>query len=317
MAPPRPEPSVSDAPSGVVIALAAALLVGGGAYGIGFWLLHDSGPQAAAFAPAAEVIRGSYLADDLIILAPPYATRAREVLGDLRPVNPRFPLHEDLDIRARVWVFALFGAEREVGASLEAAGFIEAFAHNADGIAIRRYERTPRARVAYDFVAALPRAKVAHDQGGGREAPCDRWERLNHQGGPGGRWVCRRDGEWFYVGEEWHRMGDQRRRCLWAHPPNQGRLVVRFADVPLRGVLTVRGGHTLNASRRARAPVHLDVNWGARVPQRLTFALEDHFRPFRLKIPTATTATVTFAVSSPDAGVNHFCFVADVREVLP
>ena len=143
---------------------------------------------------------------------------------------------------------------------------------------------------------------------------CDRWERKNKQGGPPGRWVCPKDGDWFYVAPQWHRMGDHLRRCLWAHPPTSGRLSIRFTDVPLDGVLAGRAGHTLFSSDRARAPVMLDVQFGTDVPQRFAFGLEDFFKPFRIQIPTATTATVTFSVSSPDAGANHFCFVADVRQ---
>ncbi len=312
MTPPSsPEPS----PPTVVVALAGLLLVATGLYGIGFWAFHDSGPPPDAFSPAAALIRQHYTSDDLILLAPFYATRAREFLGDLHPLAVRYPLDEDLDVRSRVWIFGLFGAEGDVGSQLESVGYMPAFSHHRDGIAVLRYERPARAEVTYDFVDALPKAKVLHDRGG-RRVPCDRWQRRNQQGGPPGRWVCPTDGDWFYVAPEWHRMGDHLRWCIWAHPPNEGRLIIRFPEVPVRGVLAGRAGHTLHSSRHARAPVFLDVGWAAEPPQRFSFALEDHFRPFRVAIRTATTATVTFSVSSPDAGVNHFCFTADVRRSL-
>jgi hypothetical protein len=108
-------------------------------------------------------------------------------------------------------------------------------------------------------------------------------------------------------------MGEEVRFCLWSHPPTQGRLVISFPDVPLTGQLYGRAGHTANSSQHAHAPVNLDVEVGQLRPQRFTFELAETFRPFVLDVPNVGTATVTFAVSSPDAGANHFCWVADLR----
>lgn len=296
-----------------MVVLAAVLLTATGAYGTLFWFTHDPGPPSSAFAPAAQTVRDGFVDGDLILLLPAYATQAREYLGDLHPVAVRRPLAEDLEIRDRVWLHALFGAEKDVGSALRASGFERAARHDFDGIVVERYERSRRAEVRYRFVDRLRAARVFHEKDG-ELVPCDRWVDTDQHGGPGGRWVCPYDGEWFYVAPEWHRMGDHLRRCLWAHPPHQGRLVVRFPSVLVSGTLAGRAGHTLNSSRHARAPVHLDVSWGDVPPQRFTFALADHFRPFRLEVPTTTTATVSFAVSSPDAGANHFCFVADLRQ---
>lgn len=96
-------------------------------------------------------------------------------------------------------------------------------------------------------------------------------------------------------------------------PPNQGRLLVSYPNVPLRGHLYGRGGHTANSSVFARAPVNLEVTVGDLPAQRFKFELKDTDRPFMLSIPETGTATVTFAISSPDAGTNHFCFWADIR----
>ena len=305
-------PPEDSAPAFPILIAAALLLLATGAYGSFFWLTHDEGPPAGAFGPAAEVIRAGFRPGDLVFLAPFYATRAREHLGDLRPLAVRSPAAEDLETRARIWVFALFGAERKLGPQLEAAGFRPAFTRYMDGIAVLRYERAPRAAVTFDFVEAIRQARVYHERGGER-VPCDRWESRNRQGGPPGRWVCPVDGDWFYVAPEWHRMGDHLRWCLWAHPPNDGTLVVEYDAVTVNGVVAGRGGHTLNASVHARAPVYLDVAVGGHRSQRIAFALDDYFRPFRVRVPTATTTSVAFRVSSPDAGVNHFCFTADVR----
>jgi hypothetical protein len=49
--------------------------------------------------------------------------------------------------------------------------------------------------------------------------------------------------------------------------------------------------------QRTRFPLGLDENW----------------RPIALLTPQTGTATVSFGVSTPDAGTNHFCFDADMR----
>ena len=77
-------------------------------------------------------------------MAPPYATRAREYLGDLGPLAVRRPLLEDLEVHPRVWLFALFGAEVELDEQLAAVGFERTLARRADGIAVHRYERPAR-----------------------------------------------------------------------------------------------------------------------------------------------------------------------------
>ncbi len=292
--------------------LAAALLVGTGVYGLGFWLLSDRGPDPSAFEPAARIVRQGSQPGDLILLAPAYATRAREYLGDLHPLAVRDPLAEDYEVRRRVWVFALFGAGAPVGRGLQRLGFVPQLRHQSEGISVLRYDRAPRAEVTFDFVDAIAQARVSLERGTARE-PCDQWRRTNGQGGAFGRWSCPTDPSWQYVAPEWHRMGDHLRWCLWAHPPHEGHLVIRYPRIALDGAIVGRAGHTLNSSRYARAPVFLDVSWDGVPAQRFTFGLEDHFRPFRVAVPTATTATVSFAVSSPDAGANHFCFVADLR----
>lgn len=301
---------------GAPAALAGLALLGlvfTGGYGAYFWLTEDRGPGPAAVRAAAAVVRAEHRKGDLVVLAPFYATRAREYLGDLNPVAPRDPLAEDLEVHPRIWVLGLFEAGDRVAADFEAAGLNRARrSEPAPGVTVDLWTNPKTAEVRYDFLARLRDAKVWHEKGAERVA-CDQWKTDNGQGGPLGRWACPYDTDWFYVAPEWHRMGDHTRLCLWAHPPNEGRLVMAFPDVPLTGRLFGHAGHTLNASRRARAPIDLDVAVGGQPAQRFVIELSDTWRPFALSTATATTATVTFAVSSADAGINHFCFVADTR----
>lgn len=301
-----------------VAVLAGLVLLGTGAYGAGFWLTHDEGPTAAQVEAGAARIRAEHRPGDLILLQPFYATRAREYLGDLHPLAVRDPLAEDFDRHPRVWVLGLFGAGEALRADFRAAHFDLVRSDTpAPGVTVDLYENQDRAEVVYDFRARLKDARVYHENGATR-TECAKWLDTNQQGGKGyGRWSCPQNSEWFYVAPEWHRMGDHLRLCLWAHPPSQGRLVVQYPNVPLTGQLFGHAGHTLNGSVNARAPIDLDVAIGDAPPQRFTFALEETWRPFSMPTATATTSTVTFAVSTSDAGVNHFCFVADTRRRAP
>lgn len=299
-----------------VVVLVALLF---GAQGAGFWLLRDRGPTGAEHARAAAYLRSHHQPGDVIFLAPPYATEAREHLGDLQPLAVAAPAREDLTEKDRAWVYALFGAEEEVAAALERAGHRRLERRRFEGgIVVDRYALWgPRAEVSWRLVDALPSARVTLEHPDGRREGCARWEEASFRGGPGGRWVCPRDSDWLYVGPEWHRMGDHLRRCLWAHPPRTGRLVIEVSGVPLSETLAGVGGHTLMSRKRAKAPVFLDVKVGDADGQRFVFGLEDTWRPFRMATPSAGTTTVSFAVSSPDNGANHFCFLADTRRLEP
>lgn len=302
-------------PSTFVAVLGLALVLMTGLFGTGFWMGHDAGPDGETIGQAAAIVRAGYRDGDLVFLVPFYATRAREFLGDLDGVLAvRDLLDEDLAVHPRFWVLGLFGEAEALGHNLLSAGHRRLRrSTEVDGIVVDLYETGPTERVIFDFVKELPHARVWHEKNGER-VPCDTWHAENGQGGSHGRWACPYDGAWFYVAPEWHRMGEHLRFCLWAHPPNQGRLVIAYSGVPPSGALALRGGHTLHASRYARARVDLDVTVGGQPAQRFMFQLEDTFEPFRLRMEEHGTTRVEFAVSSPDAGANHFCFVADVRQ---
>lgn len=286
---------------------ALAVALGLGLHGAGFWLLRDRGPSRAALEAAARHVRDHHQPGDAIFLWPPWATEIRELLGDLEPLAVPAPRLEDLEAHPRVQVVSLSG--REDGTGLHAAGHQREARERFSGVVVDRYRITGTAVPIWRALDALPTAKVFLERPSGQLERCDQWQ----VSGPSGRWVCPRDGAWMYIGGEYHRMGEHNRRCLWAHPPKEGRIVVRFPNVPLAGRVVGFGGHTLNASKRARAPVHLDVKVSGGEEQRFTFELSDTWRPFRLAAPAAGTATVSFAVSSPDDGANHFCFIADTR----
>lgn len=317
-----------------VTVMAVGLLLG--LQGVGFWLFRDRGPTPDEHREAAAYLRAAYRDGDLIFLVPAYATEAREYLGDLGPRAVRDPLLEDVEPYHRMWSYTLFGEETKLEGRLRGAGHeLETRQTFPGGIVVDRYRlEGPASAVRWslleDFEGQPPGRKprvlsgafeVEHHRPDGKIDRCDRWLAGSKRGGPGGRFQCPHDGDWLYVGPEWHFMGERPRRCLWAHPPQDGRLMVRIQDVPLAGTLYLRGGHTLNASKRAQAPVYLDVSLvsseGTTPEQRFRFELEDTWRPYRMRTPTTGTATLTLAVSSPNNGANHFCFVADTRATGP
>ncbi|MCC7383027.1 MAG: hypothetical protein IT384_14405 [Deltaproteobacteria bacterium] len=307
-----PDPEAHSSRPLALIFLALTLV--SGVYGTVYWLARDRGPPPEAFPPAALMIRREWRAGDSLMLVPFYATRARELLGDLAPVAPRDPLAEDLRVHRRVWIFGLFGEGLTWRDRLPRSGLVlEEASEPSPGITVDRYRVEAPWEVTFQFRDRLRDAKVFHEHRDGQLEPCARWDEKNGQGGTLGRWLCPHDGEWFYVAPEWHRMGDDMRLCLWAHPPTEGRLLVRYAGVPLSGHLYGHAGHTLNGSIHARERIFFDVQVGEQPPQRFDLALTEHWRPIAVATATTGTATVTFAVSTPDAGANHFCFDADLR----
>jgi len=298
--------------------LAVVSALGLAGYGIVFFVGPPPGPAPRALCRGAEVVRAEHRAEDAIWLLPSYATRAREFLGDLRPLAPTRPEAEDVQTHPRVFVLGLLGAADRVAPALRAAGLVREATSNEAGVQLERW-RNPRVwTVREDLTSALSRARVELLRPGGERRACDRRGPRTGQGGDGPRLECPIDSDWQYVAAEWHRMGDHPRRCLWAHPPNEGELWIHFPDVPLEGELSIRGGHTLHSSRHARAPVELTVRIGPTVEQ-YAFGLRDTWRSARADLSAVArvlgtdTATVSFGVWSSDPGINHFCFAADVR----
>jgi hypothetical protein len=216
-----------------------------------------------------------------------------------------------------VWIFGLFGAAESLRDGLKAKGLeLEETLTPSPGIVIDRWKNPKPDTVELDFVKAIHSAKVFHENNG-TLTPCSEWQKVESADPSRGKWACPNDREWFYVGPEWHRMGPDQRLCLWAHPPREGRLVVRFPNVPMTGRIYGHAGHTLNASVHAKAPITFDIAIGDQPPQSFPIEVEETWRPIALLTPTTGTATVTFGVSTPNNGMNHFCFALDARRSAP
>lgn len=300
--------------SGRGAALLTLLSAGIGAYSLAFWMLRARGPTPEQHRAAAGFLRAHYQKGDAVFLLPPYATEARRFLGDLNTWSVQNPHYEDLGTIDRVWLYGLFGDGARVAEHFRQAGHRVLEPKSLEG-GVRIFQvilQGAGQSVLWSAMSSLRSARVFHRHPDGREEVCRSWSERSHRGGRGGRWICPHDSAWFYVGPEWHRMGERPRRCLWAHPPAAGALVLSYQNVPTGGALQGRGGHTLNSSVRARAEVDLTVSIEGG-EQTFHFDLTDTWRKFRVPvINSSSTATVSFAISSPNNGANHFCFEASI-----
>lgn len=281
-----------------------------------FWLFRDTGPRLEAFLPAASWLRTRVKPSDRIFLVPAYATRARQWLGDHEVVATKWPERLDLSGIPQVFVWSLYGEGAQSRAKLEAKGLLWQEGYAAGGIQIDRFQNPNPGRLLFDFMAEIGKAEVLLRENG-QETPC----RRARYPGPG--WSCPKNSGWQYVAVEWHQIGDHLRRCLWAHPPNQGELVIRYRDVPLWGSLRGFLGHTLMGSAHAQAPVQLGVTWD-HAPEQIFWATpRAEPWPFRLAAPQALRAapeaegqrgTLSWRIRTENAGMNHFCFSAQIWE---
>ncbi|MBK8010036.1 MAG: hypothetical protein IPK13_01695 [Deltaproteobacteria bacterium] len=288
-----------------------------GVYGTLFWIFRDVGPKVSAISEAARRLRVEHQAGDAIFLVPEYATRAREFLGDLQPLAVRDPLADDLETYRRVWVFGSFGEAEALRARFRTAGLEmnTESSFTVEDVTVDLYRVVSGAAEVYNFRDRIAQASVFHEKGGERVACAQRLGPAGNGPRDGLRWVCPYDRDWFYVGPEWQRMGDRLRLCLWAHPPREGRLLIRFPNVPLSGQIYGRAGHTLMAAVYGRAPVELDVEIDGLPSQRFEISSGDADRPFMMRTPMSGSSTVTFGISTPNNGANHFCFEASMRGV--
>lgn len=140
---------------------------------------------------------------------------------------------------------------------------------------------------------------------------------FGHPAMPPRRFVCGKQA-WQSVGVTV--QDDERfraRRCVWAHPPQDGEVQIRFSDVPLAHVLR---GHwsihwTLEREQRG-APIFLDAFVeGEHIGQ----ARHDDGQGWAVfELPLGEhareTGSLELRIHSPDAADRQICFDADLRD---
>jgi hypothetical protein len=295
------------------VAIAGLLELGGHLY---FGKRDPGFEDWAALAPAAKAERKE---GDLVVVAPGWADPlARNALGDAF-----FPLRDaarpDVTRYATALEISALG-ER----SPELGGWKELSRQRAGPFVLRRLENPAPAQVVFDFVDALgPETAEVHLTMPPMECPFVGNARpvagglFGHPTFPAARFECP-TGVFFNVSRTVIADQDFRpRRCIWSHPPRQGEVVTRFAEVPLGRVIRGHGGMYWIIERdRKGAPVVLAVRVDGEEIGRVTHEDGQGWASFELPLGAHAgkkSATVELAVSSPNYQHRHFCFEADTR----
>jgi hypothetical protein len=260
-------------------------------------------------------------AGEPIVVAPEWAEPlARHAFGDRA-----FPLDEVArpDVRGfrRVLEVSSLGARAE-----ETSAFRVVSEERRGAFTLRVLENPAPVRASYRFLDhVLPAELEVSVVVGDQSAPCPFDENARVLAGglhgevtfPRERFVCP-GGDAFFVGITVIDDQDYRpRRCLWARPPEEGFLRLRFANVPLGRALRgfaglsyflFRDGIGRPIALRARVDGELlgshrhRDEWGFRG---FEFALASH---------AGRTGTVEFEIEAEHAPARDFCFFAESVE---
>ena len=270
-----------------------------------------------ALRPAVAALRQS---DELVVVAPYWAEpMARQAFG-----TEFFPVMEvarpDVTAFRRAIEVGILG-ERSV--ELASWRLVE---ERQQGRFRLRVLENPQPRTArFDFWSGLGPAEteVSLEDSTGRYACSYTTQAAGSTGGlhghiafPGVRFQCPGSPEVF-VGQTIVDDQDYRpRRCLWAHPPGQGVLVVRYASVPLGQAVRGYGALSWFLWRDGgNPPVELEVRVDGESIG--TFVHRDEQGWHGFEFPTGDhagkNASVEFRVRSDRPGNREFCFWADTR----
>jgi hypothetical protein len=256
-------------------------------------------PTDADWTAAAQAVRAEFRAGDLIVAAPAWADPILRVhLGDLIPAEVAGRLD---DARfGRVWEVGQRGAHAP-----EAATGAVAFERRFGRLTVRRVER-PAERVAYDFVARWPEARVSRI-GGGRSVACAT---------VGDRIQCP-DFGYNYVRRQIVEVDTRLREALLAQPVGGATVVIEYPAVPLgRALVVATGLHDTWMRKAARGTVEMRVVIDGGQAQTLP-TTDDDSGWARTRIDTAAragqTVPVRFEITSPAPYARHFAFAAEAR----
>ena len=163
----------------------------------------------------------------------------------LEPVGPlidrtRAPLAEDLYDREEIFVAA---QHDRVQNALDALPFAAEVVEQASFSTVTATRvAVPELGINWELYQNLEHARVSRVKGDS-VTQCDKWDKRQR------RWDCVPRNKWLYVGAVMREMGDEPRRCVWAHPLRPGgTLRIEFEPAPAQTV-RIRAGFDLYASR--------------------------------------------------------------------
>lgn len=311
----------------MIAALAAAPLVGLIELGAHVYFSKRA-PSFEAWDSVAPVVKQMKQQGDVVVIAPRWAEpAARRALGDdLMPM--RDVARSDVDrYQGAIEVSILGERAGEIG------GFREVASRQEGKFKVRRLENPSPVKVLYDFLDHVDPAsadvRTVHGGGPGKGDPDQicAWNPravvmagglFGHPTFPSSRFECQ-GGPFMNVGVTVVSAGPEfiARRCIWSHPPGRGAVVTRFRSVPLGQAIQGKSGMYWIIERDRRgAPVTLSVSVDGEVVGAAVHNDGDGWKGFVLPLgahANKPSATVEFAVSSPNNVHRHYCYEAHTR----
>lgn len=293
--------------------LALALPVLGLGELVGFAITSRSAPRFHDYERLREPLRALRREGDFVAVAPAWA---EPLVAQVTPMALREAGRSRDEGHASAVEVSLLGKRRS-----ELAGWVVADEREVPPFVVRRLDNPHPAPARFDFLEGLSPERVTVTAGG---RPCPfRRGMAPRSGGLGGhpyfgpdRFVC---GGHPVFNVSRTVIADERfapKRCIWAHPPHAGELVVTFDDVPLGQAIRGHAGLSWIIERERRGkPVTLRVMVDGNVVGELLHRDGEGFVPFAFDLGerAGKDGSVSFAVSSSDARDRHFCFEAISR----
>jgi len=289
---------------------AAAVIAVAALYSIGWYIWSPlTRPSIEDYERFSSYVHDRWQPRDVIAVAPFWAERLREYVGDLEVINPPRLADEDLSGNSRLWLLSVFGYANNdnlLDKLKNKYRFVDEMKFGK--LALYQFNIGASSGIAYDFRKNIDKAHVYIQRSDGiRE--CSSWQ--------GDRWQCP-EVSWQNVGGTILDIDDNPRKCIWAHPITNAALTVEFKDVPISKKLVVHSGLAYTAVRMMKdgAPVYVEVLVGGRSVLRVKNENEKRWNRFEADTSSwsGTRQNVTFRIMTPHDGMRHFCFTADTRD---
>jgi hypothetical protein len=132
----------------------------------------------------------------------------------------------------------------------------------------------------------------------------------------GKAWHCS-SRSWNYVGPTAEKFNGAFLPCIWAHPVDEGPIVVRFPGVLLGRAIVGHHGISDGAveSFASGAPVTMEIQIDGRPVERLVRPNEKGWAGFRVDTSreTGRRADLSLTISTVSSGGRHYCFDAHIE----
>lgn len=264
-------------------------------------------PSPAATAAAVAFVAADLQPGDAVRAAPVWFDSARVGLPAAHHLIARELDPWDRFRFERLWLVAVDGREREIEAARAWAPTLETvFA--GDGVAVLRGAVAQTESVAWDAWVDFESARIEQVAPDGTATPCSTARgRERH---------CGRIDPWIYVAQSTREVDDRYRDCIEVNVAPDARVWrLGWTDLPRDGILRVRAGNTLLATRSDRgAPVHMRVRIDGDVVFESQTPIHDNQYPeWAAPVPEGDAPmNLEFEFEAADHFDRFFCFRAQI-----